>query len=183
VPADGDMINVHSRLPGLAERILKVDHAGEHGAVCIYTGQIHVARVTSPRLVAELQEIRSHERRHRGVFANELRGRGVRRCRSYWLCGVGGYILGAFTALLGTRAIFATTVAVERVVLGHLEDQLEALRDDPAAVAAIASIIADEKQHHDGSLASLGETSLWSRLLMPVVSASTECVIWLGMRL
>ncbi|WP_431512655.1 demethoxyubiquinone hydroxylase family protein [Variovorax sp. DAIF25] len=173
-----------SRDTALGGRILKVDHAGEQGAVNIYRAQILSARFTAPALVPQLREFRSHEERHRAVFATELQRRGVRRCRSYWLCGIGGWVLGLVTGLLGRHAIAATTVAVERVVLRHLEAQLRELAGkDEAAVAAIAQIVDEERQHHDQSAAHLEPGRFWSRLLSPVVAASTESVIWLGMRL
>lgn len=173
-----------SRDTALGGRILKVDHAGEQGAVNIYRAQILAARFTAPALVPQLREFKSHEERHRAVFATELQRRGVRRCRSYWLCGIGGWVLGLVTGLLGRHAIAATTVAVERVVLRHLEAQLRELAGkDEAAVAAIAQIVDEERQHHDQSAAHLGPGRFWSRLLSPVVAASTESVIWLGMRL
>jgi ubiquinone biosynthesis monooxygenase Coq7 len=168
----------------LGNRTIKVDHAGEHGAIGIYTGQILLARLTAPQLVGELIEFRSHERRHRAIFGAELSRRGQPRCRSYWLCGVGGLGLGVITGLLGANAIAATTVAVESVVLRHLEHQVATLRDtDPAAVSAISSIIAEERQHHDHSADHLQARSFWPKVLTPIVSASTEAVIWLGMRL
>jgi ubiquinone biosynthesis monooxygenase Coq7 len=168
----------------LGSRVIKVDHAGEHGAVCIYSGQILMARFTAPRLVADLRDFRSHELRHREIFRLELMRRGRPRCRSYWLCGVGGLVLGLVTGLFGASAIAATTVAVERVVLRHLEHQLALLAStDPGAVAAISAIVADEREHHDRSAEHAAAAGrLWSRVLMPVVSASTEAVIWLGMR-
>ena len=173
-----------SRDTALGGRILKVDHAGEQGAVNIYRAQILAARFTAPALVRELCEFKSHEERHRAVFATELQRRGVRRCRSYWLCGIGGWVLGLVTGLLGRHAIAATTVAVERVVLRHLEAQLRELAGkDEAAVAAIAQIVDEERQHHDQSAAHLEPGRFWSRLLSPIVAASTESVIWLGMRL
>ena len=46
-------------LTDLGSRFIKVDHAGEHGAVCIYSGQIFMARLTAPHLVAELTEFRA----------------------------------------------------------------------------------------------------------------------------
>ena len=168
----------------LGDRIIKVNHAGEHGAISIYTGQIMLAKLTAPRLVNELIEFRSHEQRHRAIFGAELLRRGRRRCRSYWFCGIGGFVLGTITGLLGANAIAATTVAVESVVLRHLEHQLAALRDhDPAAVSAIAAIVAEERQHHDDSASHVQAGTFWPKVLTPVVSASTEAVIWLGMRL
>jgi ubiquinone biosynthesis monooxygenase Coq7 len=166
----------------LGGRILKVNHAGEHGAVNIYSGQIFMARLTAPRLVNELAEFRSHEQRHRAVFWAELQRRGRPRCRSYWLCGFGGYALGLLTGMLGSNAIAATTVAVEQVVLRHLEQQLSTLRGtDPEAITAISSIVSEEHEHHSRSAAQVSGSKFWATVLTPIVSASTEAVIWLGM--
>jgi 3-demethoxyubiquinol 3-hydroxylase len=167
----------------LGGRILKVNHAGENGAVHIYFAQAAVARLTAPGLVAELIEFRLHEERHRAIFWAELQRRGRPRCRSYGLCALGGFVLGLVTGLLGRAAIAATTVAVERVVLRHLKHQIAQLRlSDPAAVQSIEAIVADEQRHHDELAAQAGGV-FWVRLLEPVVAASTEAVIWLGMKL
>jgi len=167
-----------------ADRILKVNHAGEHGAVNIYRGQRLACFWRDDELKRELEEFRSHEERHRDVFAAELARRGVRRCRSYRLCGLGGLLLGLGTGVCGRASIAAVTVAVERVVLRHLESQLRELDGvDPAAHAAIASILEDERTHHDRAAQEPRQGIFWPRLLKPVVSAATEFVIWTGMRL
>ncbi|WP_426339205.1 demethoxyubiquinone hydroxylase family protein [Pseudoduganella sp. S-14] len=167
----------------LAGRFLKVNHAGEHGAVNIYAGQIFMARLTARSMVAELIEFKSHEERHRAIFWSELQRRNRPRCKSYWLCGMGGFILGLVTGAFGRRAIAATTVAVERVVLRHLEQQLALLSDkDEMASQAIASIVTEERQHHDQSATHIALDRFWSRILSPIVSAATEAVIWIGMR-
>ena len=88
----------------LGDRILKVDHAGEHGAINIYSGQIFVSSLLWPRLVPELTEFKSHEEGHRKRFGLELERRGRGRCRSFHLCGLGGLILGVLTGLLGPSA-------------------------------------------------------------------------------
>lgn len=165
----------------LGDRILKVDHVGEHGAVMIYRGQQFVARVTARASLGELAEIRAHEERHRAIFAETLARRGVRRCGSYWLCGLGGLLLGLITGLLGERVIAATTVAVERVVLRHLDEQLTVLCADRTAMAAIASIIDDERAHHDLSLRRVGRDTFLVRAITRLVEASTERVIRVGM--
>src|SRR5687767_10563910 len=170
--------------PEFANRVLKVNHAGEHGAANIYAGQIFVARLTAPSLVAGLREFKSHEERHRAVFWAELTRRNQPRCRSYHLCGLGGFVLGLVTGVLGRRAIAATTVAVERVVLRHLAHQLSMLRSrDTAAAMAIASIVEEEQQHHDRSAIYGRAGGFWPAVLTPVVAVSTELVIWSGMRL
>jgi ubiquinone biosynthesis monooxygenase Coq7 len=168
----------------LGDRVMKVDHAGEHGAICIYRAQIWFARWRAAEMVGELGDFLVHERRHRALFGAELARRGRRRCRSYHLCGLGGFMLGAVTGLLGRRAIAATTVAIETVVLRHMHEQMaELAAGDPAAADTLRDVIADEQEHHDVSDRRLAPPGFWPRIVNPVVAVSTEAVIWLGMRL
>lgn len=172
-----------SRQLPLGDRVLKVDHAGEHGAVCVYRAQLFIARWRAPSMTEELSAFLGHELRHRALFAGELIRRGRPRCRSYWLCGIGGFLLGSITGMLGRGAIAATTVAIEQVVLRHLSHQMAELTDDPHAVAIIGDIVREEQSHLDDSLKHLAGRNNWERLLTPVVSNATEVVIWLGMKL
>jgi ubiquinone biosynthesis monooxygenase Coq7 len=168
----------------LGDRVMKVDHAGEHGAICIYTAQRWLARWRAPEMIDELDAFLAHEYGHRALFGAELRRRNKRRCRSYALCGIGGFMLGSLTGLAGRQAIAATTVAIEHVVLRHMQEQLRILRgvDEPAA-RTLRAILSEEQEHHDISVARLTSGGFWSKLITPVVSLSTEEVIWLGMRL
>lgn len=144
------MLNRVSQPATNAGRILKVNHAGEHGAVHIYAGQILVVRSRAKALAAELAEFKAHEENHRAILANELDRRGLRRCRSYWMCAVGGYGLGVLSGLLGEKAIAMTTVAVERVVIRHFHQQLDDIgSSDAAATSAILQILKEEQDHHD----------------------------------
>jgi 3-demethoxyubiquinol 3-hydroxylase len=166
----------------LGDRVLMVNHAGEHGAVNIYTGQLLAARLSARALRADLAEFRTHEERHRAIFFAELQRRGLAQCRNYLLCGFGGFMLGLINGLFGPSAIAATTVAVERVVLRHLDRQLLALQGkDEAAVRAIRQILSDERAHHDRSASVLKLGRFWPTVLSPVVARSTEFVIWVGM--
>lgn len=168
----------------LGDRVIKVDHAGEHGAVSVYLAQRWFAAWRAPEMTAELDEFLRHERRHRARFGAELQRRNRPRCRSYFWCGAGGLLLGAVTGLAGRQAIAATTVAIERVVLRHMREQIEALTSiDPEAVAIVREIVSEEQAHHDLSHARLRSDGFWPRVIDPIVSASTEAVIWLGMRL
>ena len=168
----------------LGDRVLKVDHAGEHGAVNIYRGQQLACRWRDAELRAGLAELRAHEEAHRALFAAELARRGRSRCRSYHLCGIGGFCLGLVTGICGRASIAAATVAVERVVLRHLRDQMHALRTvDPPACAAIEAIVRDEQSHHDKALLEPEKGIFWPRILLLVISSATESVIWVGMRL
>lgn len=167
----------------LANRIIKVNHAGEFGAVNIYRAQIVIGEIFRRSYTPLLKELIEHERAHLATFGEILANRGIPRCRSYWLCGIGGWCLGFMTSLLGRRGVMACTAAVENVVLGHLQRQLQYLEGrDSAAHAAIASIVADEEAHRD-----VGETeggnNPWYKPVRFVVAQATELVIWLGMKL
>ncbi len=108
----------------------------------------------------------------------------IRRCRSYHFCGIGGYVLGFTTGLFGRSAVAATTVAVESVVLRHLEDQLLQLALlDNAAHTAVASIVEEERQHHDSANLEPLQGRIWPHILMPIVRGATEFVIWMGLKL
>ena len=174
----------HFLKSNLGSRILKVNHAGENGAIKIYQGQLLVARLFSKDLVEELIECKSHEERHLKIFEAELSNRRQLRCKSFHICGIGGFFLGVITGLCGRNAIAATAKTVESVVLKHLSEQIMVLQDvDESAVNAIKGIIADEQAHHDQFSAKLNPSSMWLKILSPVVALSTEAVIGLGMKL
>jgi ubiquinone biosynthesis monooxygenase Coq7 len=167
----------------LGDRILKVNHAGEHGAVALYSAQQLVCGWRSLPIKSEITKFLADEKRHRAIFAAELAHRSRPRCRSYHLCGLGGFVLGLVTSLCGRSCIAATTVAIETVVLRHLNAQMRTLRSmDPRAVAAIGLILEDERAHRDTAALEPGNNPL-ATALRPVVAWATEAVIWLGMRL
>ena len=171
-----------NRNESLGDRIIKVNHAGEHGAVNIYRAQLLVARFTDPSQARVLAGFLEHELKHRNIFELELARRGQRRCRSYVLCGIGGYVLGILTGILGKRAIGATTCAIESVVLKHLQTQIAALSGrDNGAVKAIHKIIEEETEHKEHYSETTNSDRFWRTVLLPIVSSSTEAVIWLGM--
>ena len=180
-------MTLHARLKQgetLGDRVIKVNHAGEHGAVCIYRAQLWFAKWRAPEMVHELEHFLAHELGHRARFGSELARRNRRRCRSYLWCGFGGFALGSVTGLAGRNAIAATTVAIESVVLQHMHEQVSGLAGlDNEAVFVIGQIIVEEQEHHDLSAARTLTGSIWPIILHPIVGASTNLVIWLGMRL
>jgi len=167
----------------IAEKMIKVDHAGENGAVNIYRAQLMIARVRSRHLIHQLDHNMRHEMEHRQIFRNHLSSSAIRRCRSYLACGIGGFALGLVTGCIGPSAIAATTYAVEKAVLEHLEIQLSYLKDeDEAAYRCVIRIVDDEKAHHDAAVAQLQADKMLTRVLVRIVRFSTEQVIRYGMR-
>jgi ubiquinone biosynthesis monooxygenase Coq7 len=166
------------------ERILRVDHAGERGAVSIYKAQIMVARYLWPSHVPALQEMLSHELAHFALFKAELERRNIRACYALGLWNIGGAVLGFITALLGPKAIWSCTAAIEQTVYKHLLEQMAFLeRHDSAALLAVQSIEQDEKSHLAHALDQGGGPIGTNRLIWALVSSSTFIAIWLSQRL
>ena len=166
-----------------AKKILKVDHAGEFGAINIYRSQILVSRIFGGEYVPMLEGFLKDEQRHLNIFWQEIKRRNGVKCKSYWLCGVGGYFMGFVSALLGKKGIMACTSAVESVVTSHLKKQLVYLESigDKEAFQAVHSILEDEEHHRDVGNAEGGEY-FWYAPFRFFVSLFTKAVIRFGMR-
>lgn len=165
-------------------QILRVDHAGERGAISIYRGQIFVSRLLNPSCVGPLSEMLDHERRHFQTFDTLLRSRGIRHCYALPMWTVGGLMLGLITGLLGERAIWVCTSAIENTVNGHLEHQVSILSsEDPEALAAVQSIRRDEQAHEDHADEHGGRSGGLYKVLHSLVQGATSMAIWLSTKL
>jgi ubiquinone biosynthesis monooxygenase Coq7 len=162
-------------------RILKVNHAGEYGAIRIYQAQLCVARRRYPDIVPFLDETLGHEIEHCALFRNAMPKRRAKPCRVLSLWGNGGLVLGLLTALLGRQAIWICTEAVEATVHQHLDDQLYFLQSRDAELHALISGIQQEELHHlHYASERITSRSWWTRLLRATISMATETVIWLS---
>lgn len=166
-----------------AKKILKVDHAGEFGAINIYRSQILVSRIFRKEYVPMLEKFLADEQRHLEIFWVEIKKRKGIKCKSYWLCGIGGYLMGFISALLGKKGVMACTWAVESIVTEHLKNQLTYLNNinDKEAYNAVHSILEDEEHHRDtGDIQ--GGKNIWYTPFRFMVSMFTESIIRFGMR-
>lgn len=115
--------------------MIRVDHAGEYGAVAIYEGQLAVFRgnPAKTRIANQLRHMAEDEQAHLDAFDDFIRNRGVRPTALMPIWKVAGRTLGVVTALIGEKAAHACTEAVETVIEGHYTDQiaeLETMGDD-----------------------------------------------------
>jgi ubiquinone biosynthesis monooxygenase Coq7 len=162
-------------------RIVRVNHAGEYGAIRIYGAQIAISRWLFPDFVADLEDILAHEVRHCRIFRDAMPARHARPCRVMAFWSLGGSVLGACTALMGRQALWACTAAVEAAVHRHLEDQLHFLAGRDAELhAAILDIREEELSHLNHAEAQLTAPNLFRRLLRHVISVLTDMLIWLS---
>jgi 3-demethoxyubiquinol 3-hydroxylase len=129
-------------------RIVRVNHAGECGAIRIYGAQVTVSARRYPDIVPALADMLQHEKRHCAAFFAAMPARQSRPCRIMSLWSVGGWMLGFATALMGRQAIWICTAAVEAAVHRHLDDQLAFLTGrDADLYDTIMSIRAEELSH------------------------------------
>jgi len=175
------------RLPGdpsreeMIQRILRVDQAGEYGAVRIYEGQLAVLGDQPAGDV--IRRMAKEEQRHLDTFNRLLPERRVRPTALTPLWHVAGYALGAATALLGEKAAMACTVAVEEVIDEHYAAQSQQLgTEEPAIRAVIDEFRQDEIVHRDEGLARGAEEAPGYELLRAAIKTGSRLAIWLSTR-
>ncbi len=186
--SDALRADVNQALPGdpsdaeLVERMLRVDQAGEQGAVRIYEGQLAVLGARS-EAAAAIRRMAAQEQRHLDAFNRILPQRRVRPTVLSPLWHVAGFALGAATALLGERAAMACTVAVETVIDEHYGAQVAALgAREPELKAMIEEFRRDEVAHRDESLAHGAEQAPGYEVLSAAIKAGSRLAIWLSTR-
>jgi len=178
------------RLPGdptreeMIERMIRVDHAGEYGAVRIYEGQLSV--LGGSDAAPAIRHMEEQEREHLDTFNKLVANRRVRPTVLMPLWHVAGFALGAGTALLGERAAMACTVAVEDVIEEHYASQLEELDGEDGEKelrATFGKFRAEELEHRDMSLERGAEQAPGYEALTTVVKAGSRLAIWLSERI
>ena len=133
----------------ILEEIIRVDHAGEYGATKIYDGQIAVFGKFS-KIGKTIQHMADQEQEHIDKFNELIIEHRVRPTALLPVWNIAGYALGASTALLGEKAAMACTVAVEKVIGEHYQEQLSLLENDYKDLKkTISKFRDDELEHHD----------------------------------
>jgi 3-demethoxyubiquinol 3-hydroxylase len=163
----------------LAE-ILRVDHAGELGAVHIYRGQRAVLNRApgKDRIAFQLQEMEAHEAEHLAAFNQLLTERRVRPTLLAPIWRAAGFTLGAATALIGEKAAHACTEAVESVIEAHYAGQIAELEDrDPALAADLARFRNEELAHRDQAVAEGAREAPAYPLLAAAIRAGCRAAI------
>src|SRR3954466_14588155 len=175
--------------PGSAadiEAMIRVDHAGEYGAVRIYQGQLAVLkrRKGTERSVETIEHMAQQEQRHLKAFDQLVNERKVRPTALEPVWRVAGFALGAATAALGDKAAFACTAAVEEVIDEHYASQIAALEDkDEVLKATVEDFRADEAAHRDEALKQGAEQVPGYRLLSATIKAGCRLAIKLSERI
>lgn len=166
----------------LVERMIRVNQAGEYGAMRIYAGQLAVLRSSSA--TEKIKEMAAQEREHLEAFNTLLAERRVRPTMLEPLWHVAGFALGAATALLGEKAAMACTVAVEEVIEEHYAGQAAKLGEDEAPLRkTIEKFRDDELEHRDIAVEHHARETPGYQLLASAIKAGSRLAIWLSTRL
>ena len=165
----------------LIDRIIRVDQAGEYGAVRIYAGQLAVLP-EGPAKDA-VRAMAKQEAEHLATFDKLMVERRARPTALQPLWHVAGFALGAATALLGPRAAMACTVAVEEAIDEHYAAQARGLGDDEKSLRGkIEEFRADEQEHRATALAHEAEHAPGYPLLSAAIKTGSRLAIWLSER-
>lgn len=179
---------VGGRMPGdptkdeLIERIIRVDQAGEYGAVRIYQGQLAVLG-KGPK-GDMIRHMKAQEDVHLDTFTKLASERRVRPTALMPLWHIAGFALGAGTALLGEKAAMACTVAVEETIDAHYQHQIEKLGDDEKELRDhCVQFREEELEHRDIGYEHGAEAAPAYPLLSRAIKFGTQLAINLSERI
>jgi len=142
------MKNLKNRI----EEFIRVDHAGERGAVKIYEGQLLALNtlVKDENLKKTIEEMKIHEKEHCQFFENEIKIRKIKPTKFLPLWDLLGVGLGFGSTLLGKKAAMLCTASVEEVIDEHYQNQINQLGSDENNLKKkIIKFRKDELHHKD----------------------------------
>lgn len=162
-------------------RMIRVNHAGEYGALRIYEGQL---RILGKRPKGDLlRHMLAQEKEHLEKFEKLMIEHRVRPTLLSPLWHGLGYALGALTATMGEKTAMACTVAVEEVIDDHYAKQEQELPESESDFKTLIHKCREEElEHRDIGLANGAEQATAYPLLKGAIKAGTKLAIWLSER-
>ena len=162
------------------EEIIRVDHAGERGAIKIYEGQLLALKTIKhdENLKDIIEDMKEHEKEHLKYFEKEIKKRKIKPTYFLPLWDVMGVALGFGTALLGKKAAMLCTASVEEVIENHYQDQLEKLGNDEKDLKAKIKKFKNDEIDHKNIAYNSGATNkgLYS-IMDKMIQASSKIAI------
>ena len=134
------------------EEFIRVDHAGERGAIKIYEGQLLALNTLNKneKLKKVIEDMKIHEEEHSEFFEREIRKRKIKPTRFLKVWDLLGLGLGFGSTILGKKAAMLCTASVEEVIDEHYQNQINQLGDDEIELKQkIAKFREDELHHKD----------------------------------
>jgi len=134
------------------EEFIRVDHAGERGAIKIYEGQLLALQTfkQDEDLKKQIEEMKEHEKEHCNYFENEIKKRNIKATKLLPLWDLLGVGLGFGSTILGKKATMLCTASVEEVIQEHYANQIDQLGSDEKKLKdKIIKFRQDEIHHKD----------------------------------
>tara|TARA_X000000368_G_scaffold382685_1_gene339986 strand:+ start:125 stop:655 length:531 start_codon:yes stop_codon:yes gene_type:complete len=132
------------------EEFIRVDHAGERGAVKIYEGQLLALStlVKDENLKKTIEEMKVHEKEHCDFFEKEIKKRNIKPTKFLPLWDLLGIGLGFGSTLLGKKAAMLCTASVEEVIDKHYQNQIDQLGSDEKKLKKKIIKFREDELHH-----------------------------------
>ena len=154
------------------EEFIRVDHAGERGAIKIYEGQLLALNtfVKDDKLKNIIEKMKSHEKEHLDFFNEEIKKRNIEPTKLLPLWDLLGVGLGFGSAIMGKKATMLCTASVEEVIDGHYKNQLNELQSDEKNLKEKIKKFRNDEIHHkniayDNGASKKGFYSIFDKII------------------
>ena len=132
------------------EEFIRVDHAGERGAIKIYEGQLLALNtfVKNENLKKTIEKMKNHEKEHLDFFNKEIKKRNIKPTKLLPLWDLVGVGLGFGSAIIGKKATMLCTASVEEVIDEHYQNQINQLNSNEKVLKEKIKKFRDDELHH-----------------------------------
>ena len=164
----------------ILEEIIRVDHAGERGAIKIYEGQLLALNTIKQdkNLKDIIEKMKEHEKEHLEYFEKEIQKRKIEPTYFLPLWDVMGVALGFGSTLLGKKAAMLCTASVEEVIEDHYQNQLDKLGDDEIDLKnKIEKFKSDEVDHKNTAYESGATNKGFYSIMDKIIKTSSKIAI------
>tara|TARA_B100001029_G_C14789327_1_gene300979 strand:- start:67 stop:600 length:534 start_codon:yes stop_codon:yes gene_type:complete len=144
------------------EEFIRVDHAGERGAIKIYEGQLLALNTLckNDELKKTIEEMKIHEIEHANFFEKEIKKRGIKPTKFLPLWDILGVGLGFGSTILGNKAAMLCTASVEEVIDDHYQNQINELEEDEKELKKKIEKFRKDELHHKNIAYEKGATKI-----------------------
>ena len=142
------------------EEFIRVDHAGERGAIKIYEGQLLALNtlIKNDEVKKIIEEMKEHEKEHCNFFENEIKKRKIKPTKFLPLWDLLGIGLGFSSTILGKKAAMLCTASVEEVIQEHYLKQIKQLEPDEKNLKEKIIKFREDELHHKDIACDEGAT-------------------------
>tara|TARA_Y100001949_G_C15922868_1_gene302077 strand:+ start:230 stop:763 length:534 start_codon:yes stop_codon:yes gene_type:complete len=132
------------------KEFIRVDHAGERGAIKIYEGQLLALNtiVKDENLKKIIEKMKIHEKEHCAFFEDEIKKRNIKPTKFLPLWDLLGVAIGFSSTILGKKAAMLCTASVEEVIDEHYQNQINQLNSDEKKLKEKITKFRQDELHH-----------------------------------